>query len=302
MTSVIPGIFVTARSTINQSNLFPDRLELMASSTQLWPLQLSLKYSVSDYQWKRPGLELSLSLDLDPARLHMVSSYLDDQFVSNAMIEGSVSVSAAGVQMARTASLGQSAIVVMAFHDLNRNGVRDGNDTTLGTTAAVLHRSNSETTRNDGAFYNLIADNLYQIEVDRWSHAGDGLYPRRREFPIYTLPSTVHVIQVPFTEGFEVSGTCRMESAVTAGGTSTGIFNGLRIKLASDTPDALYTGEVFSDGTILISGVAPGEYRIEFDRRQLQSRGLQVAGLPERVTLNEEKTSIPDISFRLVRR
>jgi hypothetical protein len=60
----------------------------------------------------------------------------------------------------------------------------------------------------------------------------------------------------------------------------------------------MYDGEIFSDGSILISGVSSGEYRVEFDQRQLESRGLEAEPLAGSVMLNAESTLLPEIVFR----
>jgi hypothetical protein len=299
MTSELSGLFLMGGGTFDHIRNIP-RLEILGSATLWNALHLNLKYSVEDFHWRSGTLQASLSLDLDQARVNASSTYSSGQLLGTSMIDGSLLVSSAGVDAVRNNSVGQSAVFVLAFHDLNGNGVRDAEEESLGNPRAIMRGGGSEMNgKMPGKFYNIAADMEYEIEVDKWSFAGNGLFPRRCRYTLYTLPSTVHVIQVPFSEGFDVSGNCRMASSGSAGRSLTSsIFNGLRISLVSPSGDAMYDGEIFSDGSILISGVSSGEYRVEFDQRQLESRGLEAEPLAGSVMLNAESTLLPEIVFR----
>ena len=119
---------------------------------------------------------------------------------------------------------------------------------------------------------------------------------------------TVETVALPTTSGEAAEGyvvttwtTDNELNVTTVDGAGQGgaRLNGLRVQLASPSSNALYDGEVFSDGTIYFTGVAAGDYKLVIDPAQLAARHLALAGDLGMIHLGRDATRLP--SIRLVR-
>jgi hypothetical protein len=144
----------------------------------------------------------------------------------------------------------------------------------------------------DGAFTLLPANMLWTLTVDRYGYAAEGLFPSRYRFSVFTTPSSVLTVDVPCAPGFDVTGHCILGDGVGQGG---GRLNGLRVQLASAASNALYDGELFSDGTIYFTGVAAGDYRLMIDPAQLAARHLALSPDPGTIHLDRTAPRLPAI-------
>ncbi len=152
-----------------------------------------------------------------------------------------------------------------------------------------------EISAQDGRFYQLPPNRECEVEVDRWYHTELGLFPSSSRFSLYTGSSSQQLIDIPFVEGFDVSGRC--EIGTPQGSLKISALNGLRIQLVSSANGSLYEGEVYNDGSIYIPSVGAGTYTVVFDDEQLASRHLNVVSMPETVTLDRENDRLVDVVF-----
>jgi hypothetical protein len=254
-------------------------------------LGINVGYDVPALDWKNGMVQAQFTLDLDALHFSTVAGYQEGRVSNNSFAQGSAVISSRGILTYNTPSVGESVVLVEAFHDRNGNGVRDDGEEWMAAPPARLTMGNSIFTSEDGEFHSLPANRSCTVELDRWSYASDNLFPTQAIFPVYTMPSGAYVIELPMAEGFDVTGTCRVQESE-----STLLVNGLRVKLIGRKNNSSYEGEIFSDGTIFVAGVSAGEYEIVFDADQLTSRGLTAPAI-NKITLSADNHHLPVIEL-----
>ncbi len=274
--TVVPfgGIFISGHGRYDHLSRKMVAISLSAYYRLSRYIGMNVGYSVPSMQWSQGMLQAQFSLDLHPFRALALASYANEKFSAASLVQGSALVSSRGLTLFSESAVGQSAILVEAFHDRNQNGVRDPGEESMNPPQSWLDIGGTEFTADDGMFRSLPANRQCKLTVDRWTYGSEGLFPSRSQFDIYTLPSGVQIIEVPLAPGFDLTGTCQIDDNGTLQG-APAFVNGLRVQLvAADASASVYEGEVFSDGTIFIPGVSTGTYRMIFDENQLASRRL----------------------------
>ncbi|MEO5928467.1 MAG: hypothetical protein ABIR47_00920 [Candidatus Kapaibacterium sp.] len=262
---------------------------------------ISVGYSVTGLQWSRGAVTAQLELNLAPARIFAFADHQSgtESVTSTMFAQGSVAFTGNGVLLSPDYALGRSAIVVRAFRDRNGNGVRDDGEEDLPAPHARLRQGNTELTAEEGEFPLLTPNMVWVLDVDRWDYAPQGLFPSRLRYGVFSSPGAAVAVDVPYVEGGDVAGRCLVVADSAAGGEAVAAhLNGLRVQLAAVSGNALYDGEVFADGTMLITGVAAGEYRVEFDRAQLASRRLARVAPEETIRIGGDVSRHPVIRLK----
>lgn len=290
------GVFLIARGAYDHNTHKLTNLDISTTISLVSSLSLGVAYSAQDLDWKRGTLYSQLSYNFGLARVSVGGAYLDGEITVANSVEGGFLVSRGGVQSAPYEALNQAGIIINAYHDANLNGTRDGDEKTLPEPSADLVSNADMIHTDDGTFFSLSPYQQSTVSVTRERYAELGLFPRRSEYRVYTLPGATTVIDVPYAEGFVVTGDARVTLPSGKAG-STAILTGLKIRLVSSDGTAEYDGEMFDDGSILIDGVSKGDYRITFDEEQLGSRRLQVSDAPPQVYLSSTGTTLPRITF-----
>lgn len=258
---------------------------------------LNLGYSVPGTEWTKGTIQAQVSFDLRPFRASILTTYQQGQVSAASLAQGSALISSRGLTLFAETAVGQSAILLEAFHDRNQNGVRDPGEESMEPPVAWLDIGGTEMSGEEGIFRSLPANRQCRLTVDRWSYGDEELYPSRSSFDIYTLPSGVQVIDIPVAPGIDLTGTCVVDEGNGKKGTPS-FVNGLRVLMVSTANDAVYEGEVFSDGTIFVPGVSTGEYRMTFEEDQLASRRLCLSDSEIHITVSEGNDRIPPVTFK----
>lgn len=260
-------------------------------------LGVNIGYSVPSMQWSRGLLQAQFSVDLHPFRATALATYAGGTFSAATLAQGSALISGRGLTLFSESAVGQSALLIEAFNDRNQNGVRDPDEEEMTPPVAWLDIGGTEFASDNGMFRSLPANRQCRLTVDRWSYGSEGLFPSRSQFDIYTLPSGVQVVEIPVAPGFDLTGPCQIDDNGQIK-TAPAFVNGLQVRLVSDGSDAVYEGEIFSDGTIFIPGVSAGEYRMVFDENQLTSRRLCPPAEDLRVTVRPGDEHLPPATLR----
>jgi hypothetical protein len=257
---------------------------------------IGLSYSVNDLDWKTgsAGVVLTVGLGGISTSIFGTRSGEATGYAALGTMQGGAQISSAGLDFTQTTSGGQPQLIVQAFRDDNDNGLRDGGEIELDAPAVTVRQGNNVIQGRNRLFLSPYRES--HIEVDPGSYLSQGLYPSRANFDIYTQQGTVEVITVPFSVGIDVTGSCEVHPA--AGNPrriTTSAINGLRVTLESVDGSAKYDGEIFSDGTLLVSGVRQGRYSIALDPEQLAERDLTAESVPEEITIDLERQTVPTL-------
>lgn len=292
MISPVNGALISAGASYDHTDNQLSTLDLSAYYRFSDHVGVNIGYTVPDLDWRRGMLQASVALDLNSLRATASTTYREGHMEASSFAQGSAVVTGQGVRTFSDLTIGQAAIIVQAFRDENNNGIHDSGEEWLSSPPARMTVSGSSVTAQEGLFRAVPANRECMVEIDRWDYADENIYPSRTRFSIYSLPSGVHTIEVPYAEGNDVTGTCKVEGETEA--KSSAFVNGLRVQLLSEKSGAIYDGEIFSDGTMFFAGVTAGEFRLKFDDDQLTSRRLCRVSGPETVTLDGATTRIPE--------
>ncbi len=291
------GIFITGYGRYDHLQRNMQELSMSAYYRLNRYLGVNIGYSVPSLQWTRGIVQAQFSVDLHPFRATALASYAGGTFSAATLAQGSALVSGRGLTLFSESAVGQSALLIEAFHDRNQNGVRDPDEEEMDAPNAWLDIGGTELATDDGMFRSLPANRQCRLTVDRWSYGSEGLFPSRSQFDIYTLPSGVQVVEIPVAPGFDLTGVCQIDDNGEIKD-APAFVNGLQVRLVSDRSDASYEGEIFSDGTVFIPGVSAGEYRMVFDENQLASRRLCPPASEVRVTVRPDDEHLPAAVLR----
>jgi hypothetical protein len=281
------------------NNSFGD-LSVKATIRPFRAVGLNLGWTGSVYdRWQKGIVSASLTLNVGSFQARVGADRYEDRMIysGNSSTRGATRFSSAGIDYSDQASMGNAAIIVEGFWDRNGNGVQDDGEPDLKNPGVSVRYGSASVRANDGRFLSIPIYRECSVEIDRASFIGDGLYPTISQFDVYSLPSSVHVINVPFAEGFEVSGECSVEFPGGIHKVPGGVLNGLSLRLESTTGNIAVDGEVFDDGSVLISGVPAGEYRVVLNDEQLASRRIRLKEPLPPVKLDEDTSTLPTILF-----
>lgn len=293
MVTPAAGMLLSAFGRYNMRSAAVEQLDFSGYYQFNEQFGLTLNYTVPGLNWQNALIQAQLSINLQPFRATLASYHSNGITSGSSYVQGGILLSPHGVRLYADPVVGQSAVLIDAFNDRNGNGVRDDGEELLDAPKARLTVASSEMSSEDGMFRLLPANRECQVEIDRWSFASEDLYPSRTSYTIYTLPSGVNAIEVPFSRGYDISGRCGVESDATKANESTAFLNGIRVHLIGSENSSTYEGEVFSDGTIFVPGVAAGTYRIVFEADQLSARRLCPPATEGTVTVTETDHRIP---------
>jgi len=298
LATFLPGMVVKGEGEYDHMRRRVSLLDLNAYIRLTDMLALGVGYGVPDLDWRRGMLRAQVELQFSPARIFLNASRESDMIHTSMTARGSAAFSGSGVATSPEFTVGKAAILLKAFRDLNGNGIRDVGEEELPPPSAVLSLGRMQFRSSDGAFSSLTPNMEWNLEVDNWEYAAEGIFPARTRHRLFLLPSTVTVIDVPYSEGIDVMGRVIVEERLPDGGSRelpVSLANGLRVALVSESRGALYEGDVFPDGTLLVPGVAAGAYTLRFDPAQLDSRRLAAGPGSGEIVLDGTDDRLPAV-------
>jgi hypothetical protein len=259
---------------------------------------LDVTYSMRGTDWRNGRLGAGLNFGLPFATATVYSSYDQEELIVRSRLSGSAALSLADLEIDGSGNGTRSAIEVRGYNDRNHNGMWDSGEEALGPVRADLFNGQGERTGSGVDFYGLAPYRECIVVIDHNQFAEVDLFPRRSRYRFAQMPSSVEIIEVPFDVGRDLIGRCQIVLDGRLG--NPAVMLGSRVALVAVDGSARYDGEFFQDGTCLLSGVAPGEYRIVFDDAQLAARRLEVAEMPATVTVDETLEELPMVSLTVV--
>jgi hypothetical protein len=302
MAPLLAGIVFGARAEYDHQERIVSIIDATAGCSIFDWLRFEAKYTVQRLDWKQGSITGTLGIDLSPGRGTIVSTYQDEAVTGVSQLGGSVILSPAGVTLTANNNVGLAGIVARGFLDENNNGIWDSGEKSLGPPITRLSTDGGGGASTEGRHLSIPAEFGYVVEIDRWCFADLGLFPRHAEYRVFTLPSTITILDVPFCSGYDVTGQCELLTADGSKRQNRGtIFNAMQVRLESIDGSAIYDGEVLSDGSILVAGVAAGEYKLLFDDTQLAARRLRLAAETKDVTIDTENQTMPPVTFQQVK-
>ena len=303
--SPFPGVLLGSGLVYDHTNRSMEGLGLSAYIHVFEGTGLNLSCSIPRGKWSSPVFRVQVDVGLSPARIALTAAQESNEATVTMLAQGSMRFAGSGVRVSRDPTVGKASIVVRAFHDRNNNGLRDRDEVDLASPTAELFQERVRLISDEGVFNAILPNVPWAVEVDQWTYAAEGLFPGKNRFAMVSAPSAITTIDVPFVEGFDISGTCVVRQITSIGDTVAvpgSPAYGLRVELLSVDNENSYEAEIFSDGSLMISGVGAGRYRVRFDREQVASRHLEHLFPSNEVLLDASNRVIPAIMMmRVVR-
>lgn len=247
-------------------------------------ISVTLGYSRSTTTLVSPSVRIGIDVDVPMSRIMINGANAATGFTSDVQAQGSILFSGTDLLFSSMPMSGRAIIKVTGFHDRNRNGALDHDEELLSDAASRLTVAGRMVSGDDGVFASLPSFAPWQLSVDLYAFASRGLFPAQETFGGTTSPGGVSEILVPYSEGTDVEGICRMETV-----TSRPIrFDGMTVHLVRESDDIAYSTTVFSDGTYYFAGVVMGRYRVELDKPETDARGLVQFGASSEVVVDTD--------------
>lgn len=293
----INGAYVTSAVGFNHSTARIMNLDLGVSVRLSQALRLGINAHVPDLYWKNMSTTATLQLDLSAARIFLTADRTGDMVSTSMAAGGSAMIAGDRVLAFPDFTVGSAVVVVRAFEDRNGDGQRDDDEPTIAPPRTELVRDAVRQSDRRGIYDHLTPFQIYTVVLDRWDHANRSLYPQRTEYPLFTSPASVSVVEIPYSTGFDVTGRCRILDSTGTNSMSQAL-HGIRVMLVSLNGTARIDAEIYSDGNIFADGVPTGTYRLEFDEEQIGSRHVEIVSAPASFELTETSNEIPEVTFR----
>jgi len=293
----VSGVFLTSTVGYDHTAARISDLGVGVSFRLSRILRLGVEMKAPDLSWANASTTATLQLDLSAARVFVSAGQIGDTRSTSITATGSAMIASDRLLAFPDFSVGGAVVTVRAFEDRNSNGRWDDDEPSIAPPRTELVRDAVRQSERSGIYDHLTPFQTYTLVLDRWDHADRSLYPLRTDYPLFTSPTSVSVVEIPYAIGFDVTGRCRLLDSSATNGAST-VLHGLRALLVSTNGTTRIDAEIYSDGNIYAEGVPPGTYRIEFDGEQLDSRRVEVVGIPSEFELTETSSEIPEITFR----
>ncbi|HEX6589660.1 MAG TPA: hypothetical protein VF039_11590 [Longimicrobiales bacterium] len=229
-------------------------------------------------QWQEPygpALNLSFTRQFDVGQVAgFLSGGEESEFRSSLRADGAVAVDPfRAVEPASYRGVGFAGVDVLAFHDLNGNGIRDAGEPPAEN---VVVQVGGETATTDatghGRAWGLVPYEKLPIRIapawadPRWT-------PRDSLLVLRPVPHVFNPVELPLV------GTREVLASVVAGpGVPTS--SGIGFTLTNRTTGQVFRGMTLSDGAIYLSQVPVGTYTLEFSRASLDAVQARVVGAP----------------------
>lgn len=291
------GIFMLASASYDYDRHALTDIGLSSSISITNSLSLGLAYTLQRTDRMESTISAQITYDLGGiVRLGTGASYQNDRYSVISTVEGGVMISRGGIVPNTYGGVNESMIIVRAFVDRNLNGTQDDGEETRSDPSADLYSGSAQAHTDDGTFLSLAPYQEGTVVFSTERYAGEGLYPRKGRYPVYTLPGTTTVIDVPLAPGTTLDGKCLVMTSVEGGRSlSPALLTGLTVHMVSTDGAAEYEGEIFDDGTMIVDGVSEGTYRLLFDDEQLAARALRLAEPSAILTITLASTTIPEV-------
>lgn len=296
-TALLSRLFVFGRAQYDHDAARIGRAELTGVLPLGRWLRLGLSGGVEYVDGYQGYASAEATLDLSQLRFTATSNVRPELVETRTRLEGVVGVSEGGLRVSREGGNNESALALRAYHDRDLDGEWDIDEEQLAAPTASLTLNGSSAGTVRGEHFGLVPEVTYWGQIDAWSLASEGLYPRWRNFSAYLLPSTFHTVDIPFAEGLDAFGRVGIHDPLNpqvATAQNMPVLNGLRMRLRQVDGCGDYEAVLFSDGGVTFEGVAPGRYRVLFDEAQLRLRFLQ-APPPFEVEVSQEHPELPRI-------
>lgn len=258
-------------------------------------LSLGTSYAMHGTDWRNGAFSANLGLNLKFARGSVSSRYDAGRLTTQSRLGGSLVLGAPGIDVVQEHATSRAQLFVHGYVDRNLNGAYDGDDVSLGPIEATVLIGGARIA-SGSRFETLPPRRSLIVEIDAEQFANGGLYPLRARHEIALSSGTAELMMVPFARGMEIFGAGRIDLPSGRAGQVAALM-GLRVRLVATSGVAEYEGEFINDGTYMLTGVAPGEYRFEVDESVLATMGLALESLPATVMIEPGIETLPELVF-----
>ena len=227
----------------------------------------------------------SLSLRLDDIRLGGgVRNNALGGTSFNARTSGSLLINRGGpgrglqVQTERLPQSRRSGMTFRFYHDRDGDQQRTGTEPLIGGEVQLNggHSSADSENLNEAVFHNLMPYKDYKVRINQRAVADPTLIPLEPSFIVRAPASGVETVMVPLYRASTLEAN--MEFAGNEKVTAKALA-GLEVEAVSRT-GVRRKGLTFTGGKLFINNLPPGDYRLRFDRTQLQRKGVEVIRAP----------------------
>jgi len=266
------------KSSFDLSDIKPisTNLQIQKKINKLLFTQTNLNYN---FLLKQYQLNLSIYLDFNFLRTALSNTFEDGTFSSTQNLAGSINITTTPKPLffTNTNSVGRSGIDVLVFLDINHNDTYDNNEPLIKNTSVEINKGKPILTENDSIhrFVSLEPYTRYLLTIKNNGFPSIAWVLEKTTWSVITNPNQLMKLYVPVKPMGEIE--CNIS-----------LFKNNEIEPAKRLIVYIYDqnnkeitrGLTDQDGYYNYLGLKPGNYKIEFDKKQLQSLGLTMENVP----------------------
>jgi len=259
-------------------------LQLQKRFNKMLFAETNLSYS---YSTKSLQVGVSVYIDFNFMRTSATTTMRKNYISSTQTIAGSVHFSGKPnpVFASSSNSVGRAGLDVIVFLDINHNDVKDKDEPLVKNATVAINKGKQVLTENDTIhrFVSLEPYAPYLLTIANNGFPSISWILEKSTWSVVTNPNQIKKVYIPV----KPMGEVEMKISMTKNGTVSPAYRQI-VYIMDSNNKVVGKGLTEQDGYFTFMGLAPGNYKIQFDEKQLKGLGL-AANYPQ--TSFEIKTS-----------
>lgn len=218
-------------------------------------------------------VDLSLYYTFNFMRSSVNTSIRKKELVSTQTLAGSIHLSSGPkpVFASNSSNVGMSGIDVLVFLDVNHNNKRDKNEPLIKNASVAINRGKQLFNDNDTIhrFVSLEPYSSYLLTISNNGFPSISWILEKETWSVTTDPNQIRKVLVPVKPMGEVALNVSMKRKELIAPAKR-----LIVYLIDQKGELIGKGLTEQDGSFSYLGLAPGNYQVKFDEKQLKGLGL----------------------------
>jgi hypothetical protein len=229
---------------------------------------------------------ISIYINFNFMRSAVNTSIQKKQISSTQTLAGSIHFTSRPnpVFIANSSGVGKAGLDVLVFLDINHNDKRDENEPLVKNASVAINRGKQIFTENDSIhrFVSLEPYSPYLLTVANNGFPSISWIIEKSTWSVVTSPNQIKKVFIPV----KPMGEVEMNISISKNGKNTPAHR-LIIYIVDLNNHRIGKGLTEQDGSFSFLGLAPGNYQIKFDEKQLKGLGLSSKYSPTSFEIKE---------------
>jgi len=270
------SILHTSLYNLSRKSPLSSSVQLQKRFSKLFFAEANFTYS---YSTKAVQAGVSVYFNFNFMRTAVNASVQDNDLSSTQTVAGSVHFTSGPnpVFVSNANGVGRAGLDVLVFLDINHNNTREENEPLLSNASVAINRGKQIFTENDSIhrFVSLEPYSPYVLTVANNGFPSLSWMIEKTTWSVVTSPNQIKKVFIPVKPMGEVD----MNISLARNSEVTPAYR-LIVYIVDGENHQVGKGLTEQDGSFSFLGLAPGNYRIKFDDKQLKGLGLSTTYTP----------------------